>query len=220
MFYFRNRGKAVKTGRLFNDHNQQCLDNRVKGVSCDANQLNQHWTLYENGELLNSESRQCMDVSKHDGHGKIKSYPCEDDNDQMWETYCQETVNYCYFRNKQDLNYCLDARNPGNQAHSNPCNWEVSQQIRFIDNDWEPTQADWLQRACNTSGGLTYTVTTEIDYTQSVTKSVTTTVSDTMREGIFFASEKMTTEISTTLSHMFEASASASSSTQFTCDYN
>merc|ERR1711953_998390 len=44
----------------------------------------QVWTLYESGELVNSQSHWCLDVSDYDRNRNIGTWPCEAKDDQRW----------------------------------------------------------------------------------------------------------------------------------------
>mmetsp|Transcript_13300 Transcript_13300/g.9384 ORF Transcript_13300/g.9384 Transcript_13300/m.9384 type:complete len:148 (+) Transcript_13300:466-909(+) len=120
-FYFRNRGQVINRGLMYNEHDNQCFDTRVKGTSCNINNTDQLWTYYENGEIVNDSNRLCMDVKKHDGAGDVAIYNCQNEQDQMWTTNCVD--DYCFFINKKSTKSCLDARKSGKQVESKDCSY-------------------------------------------------------------------------------------------------
>lgn len=68
------------------------------------NRANQVWTFYENGEIVNSVSRLCLDTYGYLGVGEAWMTTCEDLSDQMWIAYDSSQDGVFYLLNKADPN--------------------------------------------------------------------------------------------------------------------
>lgn len=74
---------------------------------CDS-RLDQSWTHYENGEIVNNLSNWCLDVAKSDGKGNVAMWYCDGGSDQRWKKQDFNGVdNHWPFENLKS-HLCLD----------------------------------------------------------------------------------------------------------------
>jgi len=66
-----------------------------------------------------------MDVHGTGGEDYVDTYPCMNQLDQMWNTYCEG--DYCYYINKKATNACLDAGSRDSQVYSKGCTFEQNE---------------------------------------------------------------------------------------------
>eukprot|EP00794_Sanderia_malayensis_P018562 gene18562-biopygen15643 len=230
-FYFRSRGKELGFGRLINEKSDLCLD--VKGdkggkLKKDTNvlihecedQMDQWFRYYENGELVNEESKWCVEVSGLSGSGNIVVHTCEDLKDQMWtrpEQLCDGE--FCSFRNKKS-GLCMDV--PGAGGHGNiataDCDGLPDQRFKWIAKKWTSPNAKWNLVACNTNGKVSHEVSNEVTYSKTIDTTITRTVSAEMEAGVSFAKVKTSVSVSASLSMAWTSSSTETKTTTLSCE--
>ena len=229
-FYFRSRGTLLAHGRLLNERSGLCLD--VAGYSRGHGQniliyncedaADQYFSFYENGELVNKQSRLCADVSGHDGAGNIQTRSCEDETDQMWfqpSQYCHG--GYCAFRNRKSGN-CIDVSGSaailGSNVLAYSCDGAPDQSFRWLAEKWITPAVIWSAVGCNQNGKVSQQISDTISYSSSISQSTSLEISSTIEADVVFGSVSVTATVSTTLAMKWERSQTKTREVTFSCD--
>eukprot|EP00794_Sanderia_malayensis_P014668 gene14668-biopygen11766 len=182
--------------------------------------MDQWFRYYENGELVNEKSRQCLDVDGVHGSGNIAVNPCEDKADQMWNrprSLCNGE--YCAFMNKKSSK-CLDV--DGNDGRggvaTHNCDGQADQRLKFVTDKWTAPISKWVLVGCNQNGQVSQQISNTVEYSTEITASITIEVSSTIEANLKFGTAATTTTVSTSLSNAWTSSQSGTSSITFTCD--
>ena len=123
-------------------------------VICQANNDNQWWSFYENGEIVNKGKGQCLDIRGKDagvGSG-VGLYPCESLYDQSWSTPDNlKEGDYLSFVSKKRANVCLDVKGYSGDGNTMVyyCEGLPDQHFRFDKEAWSTPTVYWEPIACN-----------------------------------------------------------------------
>eukprot|EP00794_Sanderia_malayensis_P013686 gene13686-biopygen10983 len=151
--------------------------------------MDQWFRYYENGELVNEKSRQCLDVDGVHGSGNIAVNPCEDKADQMWNrprSLCNGE--YCAFMNKKSSK-CLDV--DGNDGRggvaTHNCDGQADQRLKFVTDKWTAPISKWVLVGCNQNGQVSQQISNTVEYSTEITASITIEVSSTIEANLSLA---------------------------------
>lgn len=201
----RQRGKALSTGKLYNEKSGKCLEvDKTDGKgSVDThdctNELDYFWTYYENGELINHQSNWCL--------AGLLSYvgmaPCNDENSTKWDRpVTLSNGEYKSYYNRQ-YKKCLDIIADGGVGSADlfPCDGLPDQRFKQLNNSWATPTASWNLIGCNQAGSISQTITNSVSYSEEVTTEVSATISATIEADVVFGKVSVSTSVSTSLAN-------------------
>jgi len=228
-FYFRDRGKLLQQGHLRCEISGECVHadgnkkmRNVRTRTCDADSKSQLWSYYENGELVNYDTNNCLDSK---GTGKFNSnvltYACEVKPDQMWDTP-EEYSNgdFLGWRNKAE-GWCLDTK--GKDGSGNillyTCELVGDQRFQWVPTPWSTPQFNWVQVGCNEEGSLSLQISNDVSYSKSITTEIGFAITAGISGGAEFITGSASATVSSSIAWTWTNSWSESRTTGYTCDF-
>lgn len=228
-FYFRDRGQAIKSGRLRNQLSGKCM--QIEGYPCTYCYLGTHtcsddegqfWKYYANGELINHRTNCPMDA-EGDGSSvgsRLRTYISEETKDQMWDTpEVYSDGDFLGWRNEM-AGLCIDVsggKGFGNMV-LNTCEGTTDQRFEWVTEDWKPPNSKWTQVGCNEEGSVKHEISNSVEYSSEVTTEIAFSIETTIEESLLFESGSVSTSVSSSVASTWGSSHGETTTTSFSCD--
>ena len=235
LWYFRRRGQIKFVGRMINKKSNQCLTPNNKGLGavyagpCKV-QKQQLWKWYENGDIVNAKSGQCLDVEGGSGRGKVLVWYCNGGPDNYWKNVTQlcDSDGYCGLYNvKAKGKGCLGVSGYSGvgRAISETCG--ATADLRFkIEHPgnaiWTTPHVDWQLVGCNMNGAVLQEISNSYEYSEEMTSETSVEISVAYEAGVEVGgasvSKSVGINIGTSLSKTWSSSRQHEKSTMYKCD--
>jgi hypothetical protein len=218
-FFVIDRGAVIGEGKLVEKDSGKCLS--PEGVDGTGNlevadcvdEDHQAFTFYETGELVNDVSGHCIDINDLSGSGNIRMFACDNRDDQRWmkifegEDYFSLTSFATVSSDAYgETTHCMHVESSNVESHE--CNDVDYQKWTWVDKKWSTPMIWWGQVICNESGGISTSIYSSVEGTNTVTAEIAAEITQTI----------LNSDTPKALSESFSSSVSESYTISASCD--
>jgi hypothetical protein len=223
-FFIYNRGNVIGEGKLMVKDTGMCLSAESGGIGelvvadC-VDEDYQAFTFYESGELVNDLSGHCIDINDLSGSGNIRMFACDNRDDQRWMKILEDedyfsltsfaTVSSDAYG---ETTHCMHVESSNVESHE--CNDVDYQKWTWTAKEWTTPNTWWGQVICNESGGVTTSISTSIETTNTASSAMTTSITNSWSIGLVGAS----TTYSSAITSSFERASTDKVTVDVSCE--